>query len=35
MNIICIESQNPECGTQIDLSIFDETQINEILNKEN
>ncbi len=27
-----IESQKPKCGTQIDLSIFDATQINEILN---
>ena len=32
MNITDIESQKPECGTQIDLSIFDATQINEILN---
>lgn len=29
--LIDTESQKPECGTQIDLSIFDETQINEIL----
>lgn len=32
MNITDIESQKPERGTQIDLSIFDATQINEILN---
>lgn len=31
-DLIDIESQKPECGTQIDLSIFDETQISEILN---
>ena len=28
MNITDIESQKPECVTQIDLSIFDATQIN-------
>lgn len=32
MNITDIESQKTECGTQIDLSVFDSTQINEILN---
>jgi hypothetical protein len=31
-DLIDIESQKPECETQIDLSIFDETQISEILN---
>ena len=30
-DLIDIESQKPKCGTQIDLSKFDEAQINEIL----
>ena len=34
MNITDIESQKPECETQIDLSIFDATQINEILKED-